>query len=90
VECSLFYLARESSERGRPSHVAARFDHLTYGRRRKASGLSAEQIRHALDLSPRDRRRLALGTYEPTLEQARVLEGLLTLPPGSLLAAVDQ
>jgi hypothetical protein len=94
MNCSLAYLARTTGERGRPWAVndrgrppseGARFDHVTYADRRKEVGLSAEHVRRALRLSPRDGRRLALGTHEPTIAQITLLEQLLRLPPAGLI-----
>ena len=87
LACSLEYLTRTTSERGRPPSEAARFDHVTYARRRKELGLSAESIRVALKLSHRDGRRLALGTYEPTLGEIATVQQLVQLPAGALLAS---
>jgi hypothetical protein len=87
LDCSLSYLTRATSERGRPPDAAVRFDHVAYARRRKEVGVPAERVREAFGLSPRAARRLALGTGEPTLSHTASLEHMLQLPPGSLLCA---
>ena len=84
LDCSLSYLTRATTERGHPPDAAVRFDHVAYVRRRNGAGLSAERVRSALQLSVRDARRLALGTYEPTIGQTMLLEQLVQLPPGGL------
>lgn len=88
LECSLYYLMRTTSERGRPPDDGIRFGHIAYTSRRKEVGLAAERVRDVLGLSPRDGRRLALGTFEPTVGQITVLETALLLPPGGLLEGV--
>ena len=82
--CSLSYLTRTTRERGRPPEECLRFDQAAYERRHKKAGLGAERVRELLRLSPRDGRRLALGTYEPTIGQVTSLEQVLRLPPGEL------
>jgi hypothetical protein len=84
LNCSLSYLTRVTSERERPPDAGLRFDHAGYARRRKEAGLSAEHVRAALQLSPRNARRLALGTREPTVGQLTLLEQMLQLPPRTL------
>jgi hypothetical protein len=85
LNCSLAYLTRATSERGHPPETAVRFDHVAYASRRKECALSAERVRAALQLSPRDARRLALGTHEPTVGQVTLLEQTLRLPTATLL-----
>jgi hypothetical protein len=85
LDCSLDYLTGAVRERGRPPAANLRFDHELYQRRRKKIGLTATRVREVLELSPRDARRLALGTYEPRLRETQELEQMLQLPPGGLL-----
>jgi hypothetical protein len=89
LDYSLAYLARTTSERGLPPAADVRFDHELYKRRREEVGLAASRVREMLTLSPRDGRRLALGTYEPTIAQITLLEQLLQLPQAALITRTD-
>jgi hypothetical protein len=84
-DCSLAYLALTTREHGQPPGAARRFNPAAYIRRRTDARISAERVRAAPNLSPRDARRLALGMYEPTVRQLAALEQILRLPPAALL-----
>jgi hypothetical protein len=86
VGCSLAFLIHATRERGQPPAGDLRFDHVAYLRRRRDAGIAAERVRQVLGLGPRDGRRLALGTYEPTVGQVTTLEQMLSLPPGAFLS----